>query len=80
MTQSIRVHSAKEYAEAVGPHLAHGTERADDIPKRLLGVACTSCDKRFQISIPEFKGTGDLDAYQAAIEPFKGAEGKTSEA
>ncbi len=67
------VHTAKEYAELIGPHLSHETYRADDIPKRLLGFACKTDGALVQIPIADFKATGDLETYQATIEPFKQA-------
>ncbi|HUB07554.1 MAG TPA: hypothetical protein VMB50_11160 [Myxococcales bacterium] len=67
------VHTAKEYAELVGQHLTHETYRADDIPKRLLGMGCKTDGTVVQIPIAEFKATGDLETYQATIEPFKKA-------
>jgi hypothetical protein len=68
---STLVHTAKEYAELVGPHLAHENQRADDIPGRLLGFACKADGFVVQIPIADFNATGDLETYQATIEPFK---------
>jgi hypothetical protein len=70
------VHTVQEYAAGVGPHLGHESYRADDIAKRLLGVGCKTHDVVVQIPIAEFKATGDLEAYQAAIETFKKPEEK----
>ncbi|MHB8416564.1 MAG: hypothetical protein ACYDCL_00710 [Myxococcales bacterium] len=69
----MTVHTAKEYAEQVGPHLGHETYRADDIPARLLGIGCRTHGLVVQIPIAEFKATGDLETYQAALEPFQKA-------
>ncbi|MHB1843570.1 MAG: hypothetical protein ACYCWW_01880 [Deltaproteobacteria bacterium] len=78
MSERTLAHTAKEYGEAIGPHLAHPNERADDIPKRLLGFSCQACGIVIQIPIAEFKATGDLEAYQAAVLPFKPAEPKAA--
>jgi hypothetical protein len=74
MSSPTIVHTVKDYAAGVGPHLAHDTYRADDITGRLLGIGCKTDGAVFQIPIAEFKSTGDLEAYQAALEPFKPPE------
>ncbi len=76
MSSPTIVHTVQDYAAGVGPHLAHETYRADDIAARLLGVGCKTDGAVFQIPIAEFKATGDLEAYQAAIKPFQPAEAK----
>jgi hypothetical protein len=74
MSNPTIVHNVKDYAAGVGPHLAHDTYRADDIAGRLLGIGCKTDGAVFQISIAEFKASGDLEVYQAALEPFKKPE------
>jgi hypothetical protein len=74
MSSPTIVHTVQDYAAGVGPHLAHDTYRADDIAARLLGVGCKTDGVVVQIPIAEFKATGDLEAYQAAIEIYKKPE------
>ena len=73
MTEPVVVHTVQEYAAAIGPHHGHATYRADDIPGRLLGLGCTTHGTEFQISISNFKATGDLEAFTAAMEPYQKA-------
>lgn len=59
-----RVTTVEQYVEKIGPHLQHGTYRADDIPGRLLGLGCREHGVECQISIKNFKATGDLAVYE----------------
>ena len=77
MTPPVLVHTVQEYAAAVGPHEGEGHEtyRADDIPRRLLGRGCRTHGVEVQIQIAEFKATGDLEAFQSALEAFEKPKG-----
>lgn len=71
MSKPILVHTVQDYAVAIGPHQGHRTRRADDILGRNLGQGCEDCGIEVQIPIADFKATGDLEAFTAALEPFQ---------
>ena len=76
----IRVNSVEQYVKEIGPLIQQGLEsyRADDPEKALLGLGFAAADTEVQISIAEFKKTGDLVRYGELIDPYEPA-GKKSQ-
>jgi hypothetical protein len=68
--EPLIVHTATEYAQALGPHEGHETYRADMPSLRQMGKGCRTDGTIIRISIADFKATGDLEAFTKALEPF----------
>ena len=68
--EPLVVHTAAEYAQALGPHEGHETYRADLPSLRQMGKGCRTDGVIVRISIADFKATGDLEAFTKALEPF----------
>lgn len=67
------VKTSKEYAAAIGPHLAHDVYRCDKPHDRLMGKGCRTHDEETYISIADFRANGDLEAYEKELKPFEDA-------
>lgn len=66
--QKIITSSVAQYVDAIGPHDAHQTVRADDPPAHLIGRACTEHEVAVYIPIAAFKATGDLPEYERLMD------------
>ena len=71
MPQTILVKTAKDYAHALGPHLAHDWYRCDKPHDRLMGKGCRTCDLEHYISIADFRSNGDLEVYEKELKPYQ---------
>ena len=71
MPTTVLVKTAQEYAQALGPHLEHEGYRCDKPHDRLMGKGCRTCSVEHFISIADFRETGDLEAYEKELKPFK---------
>lgn len=69
MATRILVTTAVEYARALLPHLDHEPYRADEPFARLMGKGCRSCGVEVVISIQDFRGSGDLEAFERELGP-----------
>jgi hypothetical protein len=67
------VKTSKDYAAAIGPHLAHEVYRCDKPHDRLMGKGCRTCGLETYISIADFREQGDLEAYEKELKPFEDA-------
>ena len=69
MPTTVVVRTAKEYAQALVPHLAHESYRCDRPWDRVLGKGCRTCGEEILIAIADFQANGDLEAYEAEMKP-----------
>lgn len=71
MPQTILLSTAKDYALALGPHLAHDWYRCDKPHDRLMGKGCRTCGVEHYIAIADFREHGDLAEYEKELKPFQ---------
>jgi hypothetical protein len=71
MPTTLVTKTAQEFAQALGPHLEHDWYRCDKPHDRLMGKGCRTCSIEHFISIADFRSTGDLEAYEKELKPFK---------
>jgi hypothetical protein len=76
MAETIFLHTAKDFALALGPHLEHDAYRCDKPDDRLIGKGCRTCQLEHYISIADFRSSGDLDVYEKELKPFQPAKEK----
>lgn len=69
MPTRIVVRTAREYALALVPHLAHDSYRCDLPWERVIGKGCRACGVEVVIGIEDFRASGDLEAYEAELKP-----------
>ncbi|MBI3183092.1 MAG: hypothetical protein HYZ28_13220 [Myxococcales bacterium] len=74
--QTETLKTAADFAKALGPHLEHEWYRCDKPDERLMGKGCRTCAVEHYISIADFRETGDLEAYEKDLKPFKPAKKK----
>ena len=69
----IRVSSVQQYVQEIGPLMQQGQKsyRADLPEQGLLGLGFAEADLEVQISIADFKKTGDLIEYGKLIDPYE---------
>ena len=65
----VVVGTALAYAQALVPHLEHEVYRCDRPRERLMGKGCRSCDVETLIALDDFRRTGDLPVFEAALKP-----------
>jgi hypothetical protein len=63
--------TAKDFAQALGPHLGHDWYRCDKPHDRLMGKGCRTCSIEHYISIADFRANGDLEVYEKEIKAFQ---------
>ena len=61
--------TAREYAQALIPHLDHDSYRCDEPDDALMGKGCRTCRVEAVISIADFRASGDLEAFDAEMKP-----------
>lgn len=66
---AVVVGTALEYAQALIPHLDHPGYRCDRPSERLMGKGCRTCGVEALITIADFRRTGDLPVFEAALKP-----------
>lgn len=69
MPTTVVVRTAREYAQALVPHLAHESYRCDRPWDRVMGKGCRTCGEEILISIADFQANGDLEAYETEMKP-----------
>ena len=74
------VKTSKEYAAALGPHLAHDWYRCDKPHDRIMGKGCRTCGVEAYISIADFRANGDLEDYEKELKPFEDATKEAAKA
>ena len=69
----IRVSSVAQYVQEIGPLMqrGHPSHRADLPEEGLLGLGFDDAGVEVQISIADFKKTGDLIEYGKLIDPYE---------
>ena len=80
MPTSQIVKTARDYALALGPHLAHEWYRCDKPHDRMMGKGCRTCGIEAYISISDFRENGDLEVYEKELKPFQPEKEKKKKA
>jgi hypothetical protein len=77
MPDRLIASTAREYAQALIPHLAHETYRCDRPRDGVMGKGCRTCGVEALVSIARFRASGDLEAFEAELKPHvkKGKKG-----
>lgn len=69
MPTTTVVHTARDYAQALIPHLAHEGYRCDRPWERVMGKGCRTCGEEFLVAIADFQASGDLEVFEAEVKP-----------
>ncbi len=76
MATKVTVKTAREYAQALIPHLEHEGYRCDKPWDRLMGKGCRTCGVETVISIADFRANGDLEVFEKEMKPYMRKKGK----
>lgn len=70
MATRVTLRTAREYAQALIPHLEHEGYRCDQPFARVMGKGCRTCGVEAFISIADFRATGDLEVFEKEMQPY----------
>jgi hypothetical protein len=71
MAKTQMLKTAKDFAQAIGPHLQHEVYRCDKPHDRLIGKGCRTCGLEHFIAIADFRANGDYEVFDKEMKAFK---------